>query len=267
MSDLKNAPGKPSGKASGTGAANAAGMASKRSGPSPVIIVGAVVAAVLLAAVVAIIIAGGGNESTSGGGERVQNAPVAAGLLDERIPDVLAREVRPLEIEGDPLPPFGSEVDDPAIGMRPPTIFGEAPDGTGHTVSGDLADPTLLVFLAHWCPACNEELPVYAELASSGLLPENLNVYGVLTSITPGRPGFPPAQWLADGAWEFDTIVDMPDMDRGGEFVASSAYGLTATPFTVLIDNGVVIDRWSGVSSPSEILRRVSAVGGTSIEE
>lgn len=262
MSDLKNAPAGSSAKSS----SGPTGKGSGRSGPSPVIIVGAVVAAVLLAAVVAIIAAGGGgSDSGSSSGDRVQNAPVAPGLLDERIPDVLAREVRPLEIDGDPLPPYVSGVDDPAIGMRPPTIFGEAPDGTGHTVSGDLADPTLLVFLAHWCPACNEELPVYAELASSGLLPENLNVYAVLTSITPGRPGFPPAQWLADGGWQFDTIVDMPDMDRGGEFVASSFYGLTATPFSVLIDDGVVIDRWSGVATPAEILQRVSVVGGTAV--
>lgn len=255
MTDLKNAPTGAPGKGSG------------RSGPNPVIIVGAVVAAVLVAAVVAIIAAGGGgSDSGSSGGDRVQNAPVAPGLLDERIPDVLAREVRPLEVDGDPLPPYVNEADDPAIGMRPPTIFGEAPDGTGHTVSPDLADPTLLVFLAHWCPACDEELPVYAELAASGLFPDNLNVYAVLTSITPGRPGFPPAQWLADGGWEFDTIVDMPDMDRGGEFVASSAYGLTATPFSVLIDDGVVVDRWSGVAGPAEILRRVSVVGGTPVE-
>jgi thiol-disulfide isomerase/thioredoxin len=235
----------------------------KSSGPSPLLVVGAVVVLVLVAAVVAIIVAGGGDgNGNSAPGDRVQNAPVASGLLDERIPDVLRREVRPVEIEGDPLPPFVGDVGDPAVGMRPPTIYGESPDGVGHTVSADIAEPTLLVFLAHWCPACNEELPVYAELARTGALPDDLDVYAVLTSISPGRPGFPPAQWLADGGWAFDTIVDMPDMDRGGEFVISSAYGLTSTPFTVLIDGGVVVDRWSGVGTPDEIVRRVSVVGG-----
>lgn len=231
----------------------------KSSGPKPIVVVAAVVAVVAIAAIIAVVVAGGGNNSSSP--TRASTVPVPASELDERIPEVLRRQVRPVEIIGASLPPYTPGAVDPAIGMVPPVLIGE--DGTGyvHTISPDIDEPVLLVFLAHWCPACNQELPILAQLGNQGIIGDGLKVYAVLTALDPSRPGFPPIDWLTGADWPFDYVVDLPDMDRNGEWIAGNAFGLTSFPFAVLIDDGVVVDRWSGVSETNELLARLAAVG------
>lgn len=234
---------------------------SRNGGPSPVVVVIAVVAVVAVAAIIAVIIAGGGSSSsTDTDTATVTTVPVPAGELDERIPEVLRREVRPVEIIGEPLPLYTGQDPDPAVGMAPPTLIGE--DGTGyvHTISGAIDAPVLLLFLAHWCPACNQELPLFVDLSRQGLIPEDLQVYAVLTALDPSRPGFPPIEWLQDAGWSYDYVVDMPDMDRDAAWVAGEAFGLSAFPYAVLIDDGVVVERWSGISETEELLARLAAV-------
>lgn len=232
----------------------------RSSGPSPVLIVGIVVAVVVIAAVIAVVVAGGGSGGGSDSSTRVSTVPVDDSELDPRIPEVLRREVRPVEVIGTPLPPFVAGAPDPAIGTVPPVLIGE--DGTGyvHTISPDIDGPVLLVFLAHWCPACNQELPQLVQLAEQGVFPENLKIYAVLTAIDPSRPNFPPIDWLIGGGWPYDYVVDLPDMDLDGAWIAGDSFGLTSFPYMVLIDDGVVVDRWSGVSEPNELLARLAAV-------
>lgn len=235
--------------------------ATKRSsGPSPVLIVAIVVAVVVIAAVIAVVVAGGGGNGGSESPTRVSTVPVPDSELDERIPALIRREVRPVEVIGTSLPPYAPGGADPAIGTVPPVLIAE--DGTGyvHTISPDIDGPVLLVFLAHWCPACNQELPLLVQLADQGLFPDDLKVYAVLTSLDPSRPNFPPIDWLLGDGWPFDYVVDLPDMDRDGAWIAADAYGLTSFPYSVLIDDGVVVDRWAGVSEPNEFVARLAGV-------
>jgi thiol-disulfide isomerase/thioredoxin len=216
-----------------------------RSSNTPLVVAGVVILLLVLA-VIAVLATGGSSDDADGIG------------TDSRLPALLRPEVRPIEVEGAPLPAYAPEGEDLALGMRPPLLVGEDTTGRVHTVSPDIEGSVLLVFLAHWCPACNQEVPVLVDLANAGAISPDLKVYAVLTAMEPGRPGFPPSRWLNDLAWPFETIMDEPDMDRG-PWKAAEAFGLTSFPYIVAIKDGVVVDRWSGASAPEVLAARIAA--------
>lgn len=180
--------------------------------------------------------------------------------VDERLPPEVVGEVRDVEIEGEPLPRFDPDgADDPAIGQRPPVLVGEAVDGVVHTISPDIDGPIMLVFLAHWCPACNVEVPHLVQLDDEGRLPDDLNVYGVLTAVAPDRPGFPPSEWLAGFGWPWVSVADGVDFDvEPPQWAAADAFGLSAYPYIVLVDGGVVVDRWVGELGVDALADRIA---------
>lgn len=58
-------------------------------------------------------------------------------------------------------------------GTQAPEFSTQGVDGGEISLSGSGGEPTLLVFFATWCPHCNEEAPILAELAEEN---EDLNV-------------------------------------------------------------------------------------------
>ncbi|HTH07563.1 MAG TPA: TlpA disulfide reductase family protein [Ilumatobacteraceae bacterium] len=175
------------------------------------------------------------------------------------LPDVYQGEVGPVEIQGDSLPelPDSSGDNDPAKGLAAPVVIGE--DFDGNTVRIDAANDgvTLVVFLAHWCPHCNREVPHINELRDAGAFPEDLNIIGVSTGISPDRPNWPPSEWFEDMDWTYPVIADGVDMERQ-TFIAADAYGLTSFPFMTLIDaDGKVLARWSGEMEKEDLLQKI----------
>lgn len=181
---------------------------------------------------------------------------------DPRLPPELQGVALPVEIEGDPLPPL-NDGDDPAIGTRPPVLVAYDADvasGAVYTISPDIDGPVMLVFLAHWCPACNEEVPKLVELEQQGRLPDDLAVYGVLTSAAPDRPNFPPTAWLDGFGWPWATVADGIDFDHDPPtWAAADAFGLTSYPYVVIWDDGVVVDRWGGMLGTDDLANRIAA--------
>ena len=182
------------------------------------------------------------------------NATVAPGL-----PDVYEGEMGPVEVQGDSLPVLedNSGDDDPARGMTAPVVIGE--DFDGNTVRIDAASDglTLAVFLAHWCPHCNREVPRINELRDESAFPEDLHIVGVSTGISPDRPNWPPSEWFKDIGWTYPVIADGVDMERQ-TFIAADAYGLSGFPFMVLIgDDGTVLGRWSGEMEKDDLLQKI----------
>jgi cytochrome c biogenesis protein CcmG, thiol:disulfide interchange protein DsbE len=223
-------------------------------------IVGAVVAAVVALGVIVAFATGNGDDDVADDVSTTIGPPVDG--VDDRLPRAMIGEVRPVEIEGDALPLFVPGGADPALGLVPPTIIGEDYTGFTHQISPDTADPTLVVFLAHWCPACNEEVPVLIELQEQGRLPENLQVYGVMTGVAVDRPNFPPSRWIADKGWPWAVVADNIDFDRQ-VFMAADAYGLSGYPFSVVINDGVVTSRWSGPLPIDELDARINVAATT----
>jgi cytochrome c biogenesis protein CcmG, thiol:disulfide interchange protein DsbE len=138
-------------------------------------------------------------------------------------------------IAGEALPRFEAGPADPAVGMQAPSITGEAesvtPGGT----------PKIVLFLAHWCPHCQREVPRLTSWVDSNGMPDGLELIGVATSSTPTAGNFPPSIWLERERFPFPVIYD----DEEG--TAAVAYGLSAFPFWVVIDSdGNVVQRFTG---------------------
>jgi thiol-disulfide isomerase/thioredoxin len=179
-------------------------------------------------------------------------------------PDVPADyvgEIGPVAVRGDGLPALGAATidTDPALGMQAPELFGQNYDGEITDVDFSSGAPTMVVFLAHWCPHCNAEVPRLNELRDGGKFPADLRVVAVSTAVAPGRPNFPPSTWVHDVDWTYPVIADGVDVQRE-TFIASDSYGVDGFPFIVVLDgDGMVKARWSGESEPDEILERLAA--------
>ena len=150
-------------------------------------------------------------------------------------------EFNSVEVTGNPLPQYSDSASDTAIGMTAPVLTGKG--FTGNTIVTGPGAPTLLVFLAHWCPHCQREVPLLVQWNRDGLVPSGLDVIAITTSTDPTSPNFPPSEWLARE--EFPAL--WPVMTDSGEKTAATAMGVSGFPFFVLLDsNGKVALRVSG---------------------
>jgi thiol-disulfide isomerase/thioredoxin len=138
-------------------------------------------------------------------------------------------------------------------------IVGESYDGSEVTIGGPSDGPTMVVFLAHWCPHCNAEIPELVALEQSGDLPDDLDVIAVATAVDPTRDNYPPSEWLDERGWPWAVMAD-DDLST-----AMIEYGGTSFPFTVMLDaDGNVLARKIGESSAEESLGWIRfTVGGS----
>jgi cytochrome c biogenesis protein CcmG, thiol:disulfide interchange protein DsbE len=202
------------------------------------LIVAGAVLLVVVAAIVAVVATGGSDDDSS-------SSDVA--------------QTRPVEATGEPLAPFETQdVDptvDPAVGQPAPVVAGENFEGEAITIGEPADEPTLLVFLAHWCPHCNREVPELLALDDAGGIPGDLNVVGISTAVASDRPNYPPSEWIVDKGWRWPVMVD----DEVG--TAMTYYGGTGFPFLVMLDaDGTVLARQSGESTADELGAWIDAV-------
>ncbi|MCH1490597.1 MAG: TlpA family protein disulfide reductase [Ilumatobacteraceae bacterium] len=161
-------------------------------------------------------------------------------------PEEFEDQVRQVIIEGEFLPALVDPHGDESVGMPIPSLIGENFDGDVVAVRPTDGVATLVVFLAHWCPHCNNEIPEINRIRDAEAWPSGLRVVGVSTAVAPQRPNFPPQRWLAGKDWTYDVIADAYDADRS-TFIAAEAFGVTGFPFMVLIDeSGLIRGRWGG---------------------
>jgi len=154
----------------------------------------------------------------------------------------------PVEVEGDDLPPW-PDSGAPHIGMAAPTLVGETPSGEEITIAPGEDGPMVVVFLAHWCPHCQAEVPRIVEETDADGRIDGVQVVAVLTSSTAERENFPPGEWLAREGWKGPVMVDTDPFDETlpSQPVAATAYGMGSFPYMVAIDaDGVVTARVQG---------------------
>ena len=152
-----------------------------------------------------------------------------------------------ITVEGAPLDPYDESVEDLSVGTAAPVVGGESFDGTAMTIGGPTENATMIVFLAHWCPHCNDEIPELIALEEAGELPEGLDVIGVSTAVDPSADNYPPSDWIDENGWPWPTMADDADL------TAIAAMGGTSFPFTVVLDeDGNVLARKAGTSSAEE---------------
>lgn len=155
---------------------------------------------------------------------------------------------------GDALEPLGDATVDPALGKTAPTLQGYSLAGAPINIQpGANGKPTLVVFLAHWCPHCNAEVPRLNEWRDKGLVPADLRVVGVTTSSRKDQANWPPSNWISDMKWQFETMADSEEND------AAFAYGVDGFPFMVLVNGeGKVVSRHSGEMEVNQIQEFIS---------
>jgi thiol-disulfide isomerase/thioredoxin len=121
----------------------------------------------------------------------------------------------------------------------------------------------MVVFLAHWCPHCNAEIPVLLEWQEAGRIPDDLAIVGVSTGVNEAAPNYPPDEWLTDMGWPWPVLADSPPTNESAG-TAADAYGVNAYPFfTIVDDDGTVLLRGSGEKSLDELDALVSEALGT----
>jgi thiol-disulfide isomerase/thioredoxin len=157
-----------------------------------------------------------------------------------------------VSVQGESLPPLEDPGSDPAIGRPAPELRGV--DFDGQAVSSPTGGPRVLVFLAHWCPHCQAEVPRIVSLEQAGGT-EGVDVLAVATGTNDAAPNYPPSEWLQREAWPFPVLVDTDDAE------AAEAYGLASYPLLVFVDaDGDVAARVSGEISEGDLSAMFAAL-------
>lgn len=204
----------------------------------------------VVAVVGGVVVLTGGDGETSGPADSSTSSSTAPAFPDSQ----------PITIEGDALPSFNSPADDPAIGMTAPLLTGLDFRGDEIVVDPTVDGPVMLVFLAHWCPHCNAEMPRLLDWKNSGGVPPELNVIGVATAVASTAPNYPPHEWFSNRGWSWPILVDQKVDDNGSAGRAAQAYGASGWPYFVIIGaDGTVKARSSGELEVSEIQAIVDA--------
>jgi thiol-disulfide isomerase/thioredoxin len=190
---------------------------------------------IALALGIAVWTASGGDDTVSVGTIGTDNSSSSA-------------ETQPVTVVGSPLPKqAGSGVDESVAGLTPPTL-------QGFTFNGSPIDITpggrakMVVFLAHWCPHCNNEVPVIERWAASGGLPASLDIIGVSTGVSAQAANYPPSKWIVKMKWSWPVLADSPAGD------AAVAYGVGGYPTMVIVGaDGKVKARASAELAETEL--------------
>jgi cytochrome c biogenesis protein CcmG, thiol:disulfide interchange protein DsbE len=145
-------------------------------------------------------------------------------------------------VAGEPLTQAGQDpAADPDVGRPAPIATGADFDGTPVTI-GEPGRPQLVMFMASWCPACQQELTAVSPWLAEGNLREDVDLVSVSTLHDATRPNWPPDGWYEREGFPNPVLVD----DADGS--VADAYGLNATPFWVALDEeGRVVARLAGM--------------------
>jgi len=177
---------------------------------------------------------------------------LAAGTSDKA---AVSSQTGNVEVAGRGLPPFANGATDAALGLPAPDLRGAGFDGKGITVTAD-GTPKLLIFVAHWCPHCQAEVPRVVDWLAGGA-PQDVRFVAVSTGVDANRPNYPPSSWLEREGWTIPTIAD--DVDG----TAGHAFGLTGYPYFVAVTkDGTVAARASGEQTVQQLNALVQAARG-----
>ncbi len=201
------------------------------------------VGAIALAAMLTVAACGGSDAATDEADGSSGSSPAAT----EASPAVLEVSAS-LDVVGEALPPLEDPEADTAVGLAAPIITGQQFDGSDITIGGETEGPTMLVFLAHWCPHCNDEIPEIVKLRDQGDLPDELNIIGISTAVVDDRENYPPSEWMVEKDWTWPVLADTLEAE------AFQLYGGSGFPYTVMLHaDGSVNARKSGSESAEQI--------------
>jgi cytochrome c biogenesis protein CcmG, thiol:disulfide interchange protein DsbE len=137
---------------------------------------------------------------------------------------------RDVTVTGEALPALRDPgAGDPGAGMVAPTVVGTDWNNNPVTIEPD-GRPKLVVFLAHWCPHCQAEVPVIQNWVNNGGVPDGVDLYAATIFTNASRIEFPPQEWLERENWTVPTVMD----NQAGDIVRG--YGVVGTPTYIVLD-------------------------------
>ncbi len=199
--------------------------------------IGAAVSVIVLG-FVAVLLSGGGG---SGNNASKKGTGAYAAAHAER-------EQAPITVTGTPLPDYPQSQtvlvpadQDPAVGQTPPKLEGVSFDGSKVTIDPADGRAKVIIFLAHWCPHCQAEVPRLQTWISAGNQPKDVDIYAVSTAVSSERVNYPPSKWIAREDFAPPVLLD------GADSPASKAFALPGFPYFVALNaDGTVAQRGSG---------------------
>jgi thiol-disulfide isomerase/thioredoxin len=193
------------------------------------------VAIVVVIAVVIAVVASGGSDSGSGSSAKGSS------------------ETAPVTVSGTALPAYKGSSPDAAVGETIPTLTGKSLAGQGMEITPN-GNPQMLLFVAHWCPHCQAEVPRIVTLSKDGVF-DGVDVTAIATGTNSGYPNYPPSTWLEGEKWPYEVLAD------SANGTAAKAYGLASYPYIVFVDkDGKVVGRTSGEIAPADLTKMVEAL-------
>jgi len=167
-----------------------------------------------------------------------------------------AVEVGAPVVTGDPLPEFETVANDTAVGMTIPEVTGADFAGTPVSITRD-GRAKVIMFFAHWCSVCQQEVPLIAGWLPGATLPEGVDLISVSTGVNPNQANYPPSAWMEREGWAVPVILD----DAG--YSVADAFGLSAYPYFVFVDgDGKVAVRLTGGLATATIESILDALAG-----
>ena len=141
----------------------------------------------------------------------------------------------------------GVVANDPEVGQPAPVVNGTDWDGEPTSIAAD-GTPRVIVFLAHWCPHCQSEVPRLVNALDGGTTIGGAELVGVATSTNITRGNYPPAAWLSNAGWSSPVIMDDQDMS------VLRAYGISSFPgWAVVNADGEIVARATGELNPDQV--------------
>lgn len=150
-------------------------------------------------------------------------------------------------IAGTLLPYYVETNADAALNLPIPEVTGADFAGNEVVITNDGRAKAIL-FVAHWCPVCQREIPAVTEWLASNSVPDGVDLYTVATGINPDADNYPSSVWLERENWPLPVIVD------SASNTAAAAFGLSAYPFWVFVnDEGHLVGRLDGYLDPETL--------------
>ena len=167
-----------------------------------------------------------------------------------------AEQTASVEVSGELIGAMPEQVpvteasNDPFVGVVAPEVIGSDFDGNPVSITAD-GTPRVVMFVAHWCPHCQREVPAVKALIDQGAVPEGLEIVVVSTAVRDGESNYPPQTWLQNEAWTGPVMRDSAD----NEVVL--AFGAGGFPYTVYIDSEHRVVARSAGELPADILQQL----------
>ncbi len=182
----------------------------------------AALAVVMLLGVVAVVAARSSSNTVSNKVATAQTSKVKTGSSSKALPQLMDGKA------------------DAAIGQIIPAVSGKTLDGDAITIGPD-GTSKVVVFVAHWCPHCQAEVPKIVGHLKDSPMPVGVKLLTVSTNVVKERGNYPPKAWLDRVGWTAPVMADSTDN------AAATAYGLTSFPYFVVADaEGKVVTRVTG---------------------